>query len=1125
MDHWVRRNHQLKACCFLASLAFVTLFQVVKAPGPTPGLDQQQQQHSAISGSRKGRQLLSNGNCESRANSGELLIVSTLNGDISALDLSHGGKLAWSLEAEEGPLLSSSISQLEIQGPEGKFKVVPSLDGGLFKWNDEEVEPVPFSADTLLSSSFKIYDDLVMVGGKESITYGINAKTGKTRYACSSEGCNTFLQDDSEDMDEEEDIVVIQRNQQTVRAVEQRTGAEKWNFSVGQHEISFLVGEAKECKSTDPIEDEDEDHTCITEDQEGKIEDPMMKVFMSPGAVVALSRDGTHTVLWKQDFSCAIANAWIIRGGIVEQMDIFASSLPALTSTQPPGSPSLPEPVMYLDMYQNQLYVQTTKVVRDALDYNAMLETANSQGDDHALVIPKVKWRPYYSTPSRTPIMIAHDRGDSDEEDLGSGAMALYNQYPFDTGYYPQYLYLDQTPKEWEDVMRNARTKKTIGVDGNKSGDDLVYLDLLTMSIWNWWKEILSISMFIAISMQLFWHFVKKSTKPERGESMSSETNTGDVDEVAGVAAEEMPATIKQVERAPSSFKSRYLTDFEHQECLGKGGFGIVFQAKNKVDENSYAVKRITLPNREEAREKVLREARALARLDHSGIVRYFNSWLEEPPIGWQELNDKHILDHGDGLSDTVTSNATSATPCTFNKDSHLVRDTKQFAKRTHTNSHHSGSFIDPIVETTESADEIQNPIKKVASIVDNIIYPNTWDMLDSSTGFPSGLDSKGVDKDESGSFSIEFQAVEESNASDSDSELNSTAVFSQLGDYLETSTPRAMASISSTSGSAHSEIAPIPFQQYSPLEDTDSVQIVFEDSGCADKEDQSLDHSLSSSPTQTDSAKTDDTSKRQSAGLHRPELVQSGLHRNGGHEQNTSEKMFTFHTTIPRVYLYIQMQLCQKETLKDWLSSNTLSRDRTRLLHIFDQILEAVHYVHGCGMIHRDLKPSNIFFSLNGTIKIGDFGLVTAIDTDTDPDSDASSDGGIRSPIDRRHTGQVGTQLYMSPEQLSGGSYDYKVDIFSLGLIFFELLHPFSTQMERIKILTTARQIRFPLRFTKELPTEAQFAKWLLSASPEKRPDATEITQSELFSDMYRDFVPPRPNGARQRYSSNSSN
>ena len=79
-------------------------------------------------------------------------------------------------------------------------------------------------------------------------------------------------------------------------------------------------------------------------------------------------------------------------------------------------------------MYDNQLYVQTTKLVRDALDYNEMLE---AQGDDQALALPKVKWRPYYSTPSRTPIMIAHDKGEEDEGDAGSGAMALWNQYPF----------------------------------------------------------------------------------------------------------------------------------------------------------------------------------------------------------------------------------------------------------------------------------------------------------------------------------------------------------------------------------------------------------------------------------------------------------------------------------------------------------------------------------------------------------------------------------------------------------------------------------------------------------------------------------------------------------------------
>lgn len=47
-----------------------------------------------------------------------------------------------------------------------------------------------------------------------------------------------------------------------------------------------------------------------------------------------------------------------------------------------------------------------------------------------------------------------------------------------------------------------------------------------------------------------------------------------------------------------TSFSSRFLADFEPLACLGKGGFGIVFEAKNKIDDCNYAIKRITLPNR-----------------------------------------------------------------------------------------------------------------------------------------------------------------------------------------------------------------------------------------------------------------------------------------------------------------------------------------------------------------------------------------------------------------------------------------------------------------------------------------------------------------------------------------------
>ena len=70
---------------------------------------------------------------------------------------------------------------------------------------------------------------------------------------------------------------------------------------------------------------------------------------------------------------------------------------------------------------------------------------------------------------------------------------------------------------------------------------------------------------------------------------------------------------------------------------------------------------------------------------------------------------------------------------------------------------------------------------------------------------------------------------------------------------------------------------------------------------------------------------------------------------------QQSSDTAVT--TNEPRLLLYIQMQLCRRESLKDWLCANTLDRDPKQMLCVFDQILLAVDYVHECGMIHRDLK------------------------------------------------------------------------------------------------------------------------------------------------------------------------
>ena len=91
--------------------------------------------------------------------------------------------------------------------------------------------------------------------------------------------------------------------------------------------------------------------------------------------------------------------------------------------------------------------------------------------------------------------------------------------------------------------------------------------------------------------------------------------------------------------------------------------------------------------------------------------------------------------------------------------------------------------------------------------------------------------------------------------------------------------------------------------------------------------------------------------------------------------------------------------------------------------------------------MIHRDLKPSNIFFAADGTVKVGDLGLVK--DMMTDEEGHSWNNEGLQTAnfVQQKHTDEIGTRLYMSPEQIALKLYSHKVDVYALAVIHFELL------------------------------------------------------------------------------------
>jgi len=150
---------------------------------------------------------------------------------------------------------------------------------------------------------------------------------------------------------------------------------------------------------------------------------------------------------------------------------------------------------------------------------------------------------------------------------------------------------------------------------------------------------------------------------------------------------------------------------------------------------------------------------------------------------------------------------------------------------------------------------------------------------------------------------------------------------------------------------------------------------------------------------------------------------------------------------------LYIQMQYCSEKTLQDFLASQELRCAKNfdeinfpRALTYFYQIAQGLTHVHSRKLIHRDLKPSNCFIDKDNTVKIGDFGLsrevVTVKKDDKDVDVDTfESEGGVI-----HNTSKVGTYLYASPEQSKGSNYTESTDIYSLGIIFFELCYPMYT-------------------------------------------------------------------------------
>ncbi|GAA6010979.1 hypothetical protein JCM11491_005895 [Sporobolomyces phaffii] len=430
----------------------------------------------------------------------------------------------------------------------------------------------------------------------------------------------------------------------------------------------------------------------------------------------------------------------------------------------------------------------------------------------------------------------------------------------------------------------------------------------------------------------------------------------------------------------PKVSGSRYRSEFEELEFLGRGGGGQVVKARNRLDGHLYAVKKIRLPDDRASEIKILREVTIWSRMNHPNIVRYHTSWTE--------------VDE------------------TFNSFSG-IEGTSQSGTGT-------------------------------------------------GTGFSSELATTSIDTRGS-----QTEETEESTEQDTESDSSDSVV-----DFDEDSSPGA----------------DLDMDFGDDLDDIDFLSV-----GHAQQR--------SVSYPSIHFGNEDDPSRPGSS-----DGASSALPSRKSTRASTPNQPLAVPTPPKqRRTLYIQMEYVEKLTLREAIEDGITEVDSWRLLF---QIISAMLHFTSLNIIHRDLKPSNIFIDVKGDVRIGDFGLAVNQGGGDQADGFLSVE---TSQDESDLTSGVGTSLYIAPETLTPSRQDRgvkrapsnKIDMYSLGIVFFEMWHKFSTGMERIQVLHDLRrpEIKFPATWDSvRLARHTKIVQACLTHDPELRPSPKDLLASDLL-------------------------
>ncbi|KAG2179624.1 hypothetical protein INT44_006472 [Umbelopsis vinacea] len=565
---------------------------------------------------------------------------------------------------------------------------------------------------------------------------------------------------------------------------------------------------------------------------------------------------------------------------------------------------------------------------------------------------------------------------------------------------------------------------------------------------------------------------------------------------------------------------SRYLSDFVELSLLGKGGFASAWRARNKLDDIEYAIKKVWLGNDIEEDgsnpyDKIFREIKSLARLEHKNVIRYYSSWLE-----WRQgrkdddLDTDHLSDQDDWSNHSDVSKHSAAS--VFEGIDPTFEDSRDFGYVPETSSNEISGGIDFVSDhstsnpshhstCTEKAAPVASILKLGKAIANELRRDNHCTFAVPDEDHPLTNPSS----DDSGALGNQPPM----SPPNSQPQVSSIPIIKQERKHGH---HRRNASIDSFSKNSRTQapvggwtlfiqmqLCPATLQDYirhrnryytetgccvGPDDCRRNIEIFSQIlDGVAYIHEQGLIHR---------DLKPSNIFLGEAAGSSRRKNSQSWGRRRGSKDDSS----FSSSSESGSSADYFKRHLLEG----DWvpkigdfgLVANMSGTEGEAMVSASSPLSESISDLGSsfgtAGHSLRDMSHSA------GSFRCGSHLSATSTSS--------------RRPSRKYHhsrTSPVGTITYASPEQLANPplAYDHKVDIYSLGIIFFELYQPFATGMERAESLKELKKGVLPDYFVSKFPKESALILWMMSEDAGQRPSAQQLIEFEMFAippDMY---------------------